>query len=235
MIFSELIDFIDPLQSQNKGQNAPATPPPPPTAIIGTPLPRIDGPLKTTGTALYAADYNFPRMVYAVPVCATIASGKIRSIDTSAAEKLPGTLLILHHGNIDPLFRNASGGRNSESRPPFEDETIYYWGQYVALAVSETFQQAQAAAAAVKVSYDPTPFNVSRQPLRPAPRHRGPGRSQSPLPSRRLRSRLQIRLHPARRDLHHPRRDPQPHGDARHRRRLGWQKITPSTSPRRAS
>ncbi len=175
MIFSELIDFIDPLQSLNNGQNAPATPPPPPTAIIGTALPRIDGPLKTTGTALYAADYNFPRMVYAVPVCATIASGKIRSIDTSAAEKLPGTLLILHHGNIGPLFRNASGGRNSESRPPLEDETIYYWGQYVALAVSETFQQAQAAAAAVKVTYDPIPLNVAANLSDPLPAIGAPG------------------------------------------------------------
>ena len=40
-----------------------------------------------------------------------------------------------------------------ERRPPFEDDVIYYNGQYVALAVAETFEQAQAAAAAVKVAY----------------------------------------------------------------------------------
>ncbi len=49
--------------------------------IIGASLSRVDGPLKTTGTAEYAADYHFPRMTYAVPVCATIANGKIRSLD----------------------------------------------------------------------------------------------------------------------------------------------------------
>ena len=163
MIFSELIEFIDPAQArgENVGQHAPATPPPPPSAIIGAALSRIDGPLKTTGTAMYTADYNFPHMVYAVPVCATIASGKILAVDSAAAEKLPGVLLVLHHGNVGPLFRNASGGRNSENRPPFEDETVYYWGQYVAVAIAETFQQAQAAAAAVRVKYEATPFNVN--------------------------------------------------------------------------
>ena len=80
-------------------------------------MPRIDGPLKTTGTARYASDYNFPGLVYAVPVRATIASGKIQRIDSSAAEAMPGVLLVMHHGNIMPLYRNASGGRNSESRP----------------------------------------------------------------------------------------------------------------------
>jgi xanthine dehydrogenase YagR molybdenum-binding subunit len=159
MMFSEFVEFI----KSNEG--APPTPsevnPNPTSEIIGAAQPRIDGPLKTTGKALYASDYNFPHMVYAVPVCATFASGKIRRIDSSAAEKMPGVLLVLHHGNIMPLYRNASGGRNSESRPPFEDDTVYYWGQYVAAVVAETFEQAQAAAAAVHVDYDADKFNVA--------------------------------------------------------------------------
>jgi xanthine dehydrogenase YagR molybdenum-binding subunit len=132
-----------------------------PSNVIGVALARVDGPVKTTGTARYASDYHFPQLVYAVPVCATIANGKIRSLDTSAAEKLPGVLLVLHHGNIGPLFRVAGHVRNSEDRPPFEDEVIYYWGQYVAVAVAETFEQAQAAAAAVRVQYDAQTPNVS--------------------------------------------------------------------------
>jgi xanthine dehydrogenase YagR molybdenum-binding subunit len=61
------------------------------------------------------------------------------------------------------LYRNAPGGsngRNSESRPPFEDETVSYWGQYVAAVVAESLQQAQAAAAAVRVEYEPAKFSV---------------------------------------------------------------------------
>ncbi len=141
---------------------APETPAAAPSSIIGASLPRIDGPLKTSGLALYASDYNLPRMVYAVPVGSTIANGTIRSLDASAAEKMPGVLLVLHHGNIGPLFRVArGGGRSSESRPPFEDEVISYWGQYVAVVIAETFQQAQAGAAAVRVQYNAQKPNVA--------------------------------------------------------------------------
>jgi xanthine dehydrogenase YagR molybdenum-binding subunit len=158
MMFEEFVEFI----GSQEGTPPKALDPnaPPPSAIIGGDVPRIDGPLKTTGTARYASDYNFPGLVYAVPVRATIASGRILRIDSAAAEAMPGVLLVMHHGNIMPLYRNASGGRNSESRPPFEDETVYYWGQYVAAVVAETFEQAQAAAAAVRVEYDPTKFSV---------------------------------------------------------------------------
>jgi xanthine dehydrogenase YagR molybdenum-binding subunit len=161
MLFSEFVEFIDPGQG-NRPSPAPADMASTaiPSAIIGTALPRVDGPLKTTGTAKYASDYNFPHMAYAVPVCATIAAGQIKSLDPSAAEKMPGVLAIMHHGNT-PKFTKNTTGRNSETRLPFDDEVIYHWGQYVALAVAETFQQAQAAAAAVKVQYTPAKFNVS--------------------------------------------------------------------------
>jgi xanthine dehydrogenase YagR molybdenum-binding subunit len=135
-----------------------------PTAVIGSDLPRIDGPLKTTGSAQYAADYHFPNMVHAVPVTSTIAHGTIRSLDTSKAEKMPGVVLVLHHGNIGSLFRMAPGGRGgrtSEARPPFEDLTVSYWGQYVALVVAESYEQALAASNAVNVEYDPAPLNIS--------------------------------------------------------------------------
>ncbi|MGA8938167.1 MAG: xanthine dehydrogenase family protein molybdopterin-binding subunit [Acidobacteriaceae bacterium] len=157
MRFSEFIATIDAPQSA-----APSETVADPSSIIGAPVPRVDGPLKTTGTAMYAGDYNFPHMVYAVPVCSTIANGKIRSIDASAAEKLPGVLLILHHNNIKGIYRNAPGtGPISETRPPLSDNIISYGGQYVALAVAETFAQASAAAHAVRVQYDAEKPNVS--------------------------------------------------------------------------
>src|ERR1700760_2400235 len=161
MMFEELVEFI----GSQDGAAPKAVDPnaPPPSEVIGAMVPRIDGPLKTTGTARYASDYNFPGLAYAVPVRATVASGRILRIDSTAAEAMPGVLLVMHHGNIMPLYRNApggTGGRNSESRPAFEDETVYYWGQYVAAVVAETLEQAQAAAAAVRVEYAPAKFNV---------------------------------------------------------------------------
>jgi len=125
--------------------------------IIGAAVPRIDGSLKTSGTARYAVDHNFPNLAHAVAVQAIIGKGKIRSLDTSAAEKMPGVLLVLHHGKIDGVYRfypHEADGTISEARPPFADENIYYWGQFVAAVVAETLEQAKAAAQAVKVAYD---------------------------------------------------------------------------------
>lgn len=161
--FTDLIDFINTSNESAPLATDPSMPAPL-SAIIGSPIDRVDGPLKTTGTAKYAADYNLPHMAYAVPVCATIAKGRITALDASVAEKMPGVVLVLHHGNVPKIYRLAggrAGGRTSESRPPLEDETINYWGQYVAVVVAETFQQAQAGAAAVKVTYAAEKPNVS--------------------------------------------------------------------------
>jgi len=126
-------------------------------SIIGAAVPRIDGPLKVSGNAMYTSDFHFPGMVYAVPVCSTVAKGRITRLDTSDAEKMPGVVAILHRENIGRLYRSARDLTFSayldERRPPFEDDVIYYNGQYVALAVAETFEQAQAAAATVQVVY----------------------------------------------------------------------------------
>lgn len=125
--------------------------------IIGAAVPRIDGPLKTTGTARYAVDHDFPGLVHGFAVQSTIASGRIRSLDASAAEKMPGVLEVFHHGNMDGVYRlfpHEEDGTISEQRPPFEDEKIAYWGQYVALVVAETLEQAQAAARAIRVEHD---------------------------------------------------------------------------------
>src|SRR5580704_16310574 len=120
-------------------------------------LPRVDGPLKVSGVAMYTSDHNLPGMLYAVPVCATIANGAIASIDTSRAGKMPGVKAIYQRNNIGRLFRTAPAqdfsGILDERRPPFEDDTIRYYGQYVAAVVASTYEQAVAAADAVKVTY----------------------------------------------------------------------------------
>lgn len=129
----------------------------PTTSPIGRKTPRIDGPLKVSGTAKYASDFNLPSQLYAVPVEATIANGRIEKLDTLAAERMPNVRAVLHRGNIGKIFRSVQGpdleGIVDERRPPFEDDVIRYYGQYVALAVGETFQAAKAAADAVRVTY----------------------------------------------------------------------------------
>jgi xanthine dehydrogenase YagR molybdenum-binding subunit len=132
-------------------------------SIIGRPTARVDGPLKTSGAAQYAADFHFEGMAHAVPVVAAIPSGRIRTLDTSAAEKMPGVLLVLHHGNIGPLYRTVPGddnATNSEVRSALEDDVVRHWGQYIALVVAESLEQATAAAAVVHAEYDADPAQL---------------------------------------------------------------------------
>ena len=135
-----------------------------PESPIGLKTPRIDGPFKVSGTAQYASDFHFDGMLYAVPVEATIANGKIQKLETAAAEKMPGVRAILHRANIGKISRSAMGeglhGICVERRPPFEDDVVRYYGQYVALAVADTFETAKAAADAVRVTYTKDKPNV---------------------------------------------------------------------------
>src|SRR5882757_11090782 len=131
---------------------------------LGRDTPRIDGPRKVTGLAKYTSDFMFPGMLYAVPVEATIANGKLLTLDTAIAEKMTGVRAVLHRGNIGKIFRStpAPGFDRvcEERRPPFEDDTIRYWGQYIALAVADTFEAAKAAADAVRAKYSKEAPNV---------------------------------------------------------------------------
>jgi xanthine dehydrogenase YagR molybdenum-binding subunit len=120
-------------------------------------LPRVDGPLKVSGAAIYTSDHNLPGMLYAVPVCATIANGSIAGIDSDRAQGMPGVKAVYTRQNIGKLFRTAPAqdftGILDERRPPFEDDNVRYYGQYVAAVVASTFEQAVAAANAVKVTW----------------------------------------------------------------------------------
>jgi xanthine dehydrogenase YagR molybdenum-binding subunit len=107
-------------------------------------------------------------MLYGVPVGAAIANGRLIKLDIVAAEKMPGVHAILHRGNIGKIFRSTlqpgltAGftGICEERRPPFEDDVIRYYGQYIALAVAETFETAKAAADAVRATYAAEQPNV---------------------------------------------------------------------------
>jgi xanthine dehydrogenase YagR molybdenum-binding subunit len=131
---------------------------------VGRDTPRVDGPRKVSGLAQYTADFHFPGMLYAVPVEATIANGRVVKLDTAAAKKMPGVRAILHRENIGKIFRSTFGpgfeGVCEERRPPFEDDVVRYYGQYIALAVADTFETAKAAADAVRVTYAKEKPNV---------------------------------------------------------------------------
>ncbi|WP_110656550.1 xanthine dehydrogenase family protein molybdopterin-binding subunit [Salinicola halimionae] len=125
--------------------------------VVGKRTPRIDGEYKLTGRAGYTGELHADGMLYGYPVPATIANGVLESLELDDALSMPGVVDILHHGNFDTLHRSpnsmAHGDMVNEVRLPFEDERIYYHGQYVALVVAETFEQSRAAAQRVVARY----------------------------------------------------------------------------------
>jgi xanthine dehydrogenase YagR molybdenum-binding subunit len=134
------------------------------TSPIGRSTPRVDGPTKVTGRAQYTSDFQVPGILYAVPFEATIANGRVLKLDTAAAEAMPAVRAVFHRGNIGKLFRSVQepgfAGICEERRPPFEDDVVRYYGQYVALAVADTFEAAKAAADAIRVTYEADKPNV---------------------------------------------------------------------------
>ncbi|HVS52727.1 MAG TPA: xanthine dehydrogenase family protein molybdopterin-binding subunit [Opitutaceae bacterium] len=134
-------------------------------AVLGQPLDRIDGRRKVTGRANYAADNRVERVAHAYGVMSPMASGEITEFDAGPAENAPGVIAVLHHGNIPGLRpcpdEMGKGRKSSETRPPFADQKVYYAGQFVALVVAETFEQARDAARLVRVRYRRTPPALS--------------------------------------------------------------------------
>jgi xanthine dehydrogenase YagR molybdenum-binding subunit len=131
--------------------------------IIGAGPKRVDGRVKVTGKAQYAADHGLKQMTYAYGVYSTIANGRVTRIDVDEARRMPGVLDIFHHGHFAELYRPPSMQLNpekidrlvkvDETRLPFEDDRVYYAGQFVAMVVADSFEQARAAAYKVKVEY----------------------------------------------------------------------------------
>lgn len=125
--------------------------------MIGAGPKRVDGRLKVTGQAPYTSDNHLPNMAYAYGVFSTIAKGEIINIDLNEAINSPGVIDIFYHDHFPRLYRSpasmAQRNRVDETRTPFEDNKVYYAGQFVALVVANTFEQARAAAYKVKVDY----------------------------------------------------------------------------------
>ena len=133
--------------------------------IIGKPNDRVDGRPKVTGGAKYAAEHVLDNMTYGVLVMSTIPAGTIKSIDASAALKSPGVVAVLSHQNV-PKMTVPKQGSLRETFLPFNDATIHYTGQRIAVVVADTLEHATRGAELVKVTYDPSPARTDMQKLR---------------------------------------------------------------------
>jgi CO/xanthine dehydrogenase Mo-binding subunit len=121
--------------------------------VIGTARDRVDGRLKVMGAATYPIDVTFPGQTHAVLVQSTVTSGRIRHIAVDAAERAPGVLAVITHGNAPALARGPMTPLGPSPLPPLQSDAVLYYGQHVAMVVAETREQAQAAAALIEITY----------------------------------------------------------------------------------
>jgi xanthine dehydrogenase YagR molybdenum-binding subunit len=120
---------------------------------------RIDGRAKVTGKAYYAAEEQLPGLVHAVLVGSAIASGRITHIE---AWLMPGVALVLTHENRGPLAEvKESDDGSLQGGLPLADASVRYAGQYVALVVAETLEQARFAASHLRIAYQQSPFALT--------------------------------------------------------------------------
>ena len=128
----------------------------------GDSRPRVDGPIKVTGTAPYAYEQPVDNPAYLYPLTASIARGKVKSFETSAAEQLPGVLLVLTPDNAPRLRIKTDGALWI-----LQSNDIHYWGQFIGAVVAETPAIARHAASLVEVTYDQVDADVEFSPDHP--------------------------------------------------------------------
>jgi xanthine dehydrogenase YagR molybdenum-binding subunit len=118
--------------------------------VVGKPVDRIDGPLKTTGTARYAYEWHdvVPKPAYGYILGSAIPKGRVRSIDLSEAKAARGVLAIVTADNAGKL-----GKGNLNTARLLGGPDIQHYHQAIALVVAETFEQARAAAQLIRVDY----------------------------------------------------------------------------------
>ena len=146
---------------------------------IGQPVTRKEDARFLTGRARYVADIDLARQAHAVFIFSSHAHARIRAIDKSAAEQMPGVFAVLTGedwaadglGTLDPeVMAEDMGGPKGyrTQRPPLAIDRVRYVGERVAVVVAESELLARNAAELVLVDYEVLPTVVrSEDALRP--------------------------------------------------------------------
>lgn len=116
-------------------------------SVIGAPLTRVDGRMKVSGTARYSAEFDIPRLAYALLVQSTIPTGTIDRMETAEAEHAPGVITILKPGNAPRL------PKPEDRISLLQDDSVHYNNQPIAVVVAESLPQAQYAASLIRTQY----------------------------------------------------------------------------------
>ena len=129
---------------------------------IGQPLTRLDGVLKVTGGARYAADHHPPGMLYAVLAVSSIARGRVDFLDVDAAKAHPGVVEVMTPANKPALAQDPDAKTN-----PFmfrldllQNDRVRYAHQPIAVVIAATLEAATEGAALLAPRYVTDPARV---------------------------------------------------------------------------
>lgn len=121
--------------------------------VVGKALPRVDGPDKVTGRAVYTSDVALPGMVWGHTLRSPHPHARIRSIDTTAAKSLPGVLAVLTGSDIPAV----PYGRTLKDIQVLARDRVRHAGERVAAVVAEDRDTARRAIDLIEVDYEPLP------------------------------------------------------------------------------
>jgi xanthine dehydrogenase YagR molybdenum-binding subunit len=144
---------------------------------VGQPMTRVDGRLKVTGRARYVAEVEAPGLLHACVVTSPLAAGRVLSIDSAEARRMPGFVTLFTHQNFPKLQpapialemareRSEMKGSAGEQRLPLQDDQVVYGGQILAVVVADSFTHARAAAMRVKPRIEPAAPVLAIEDLR---------------------------------------------------------------------
>ncbi|MGE5239429.1 MAG: xanthine dehydrogenase family protein molybdopterin-binding subunit [Chloroflexota bacterium] len=125
------------------------------TNVVGKPLPRVDAYERVSGSAVYPSDIMLPDMLYAVILRSPHAHARVKELDTSAAEKMPGVRGVI---GIHTPEANFVWPYSKEIKTKLFDEHCRFEGETVAAVAAETPYQAWDALRSMRVTYDILPF-----------------------------------------------------------------------------
>ncbi|MFC1591586.1 xanthine dehydrogenase family protein molybdopterin-binding subunit [Thermodesulfobacteriota bacterium] len=127
--------------------------------VVGKRQPKLDAPLKATGRSQFTDDIRLPGMLHGKIVRSPIPRGRVLSIDTSLAEKLPGVKAVITHLDTGGLMVGPD-------QQLLCTETVNYIGDEVAAVAAVDEDTAAEAADLIRVEYEPMPALLTLEEAR---------------------------------------------------------------------
>ena len=133
-----------------------------PGSLLGTEVVRVEDPELLEGRGTFIGNLAVPGLLHVAFVRSPLAHARITGIDTSEAQRLPGVVAVFTAADLDlPAFHSFGMALNPAcARPPLADGKVRFVGEPVVAVVAETVAEAEDAAEAVVVDYEPLPAVV---------------------------------------------------------------------------